>query len=135
MKLILERNYFNDATIGVLRIEGKDNPIWFTIERPDLNNQNNISCIPEGTYKVAPYSSDKFPDVWEVKDVLNRTKILIHQANWAHDLEGCIGVGDSLCYIKYGAEYKKSVSNSKKTIQAIKNTIGYPSEFELVVRS
>ena len=130
MKLILERNYFNDATIGVLRIEGKDNPIWFTIERPDLNNQNNISCIPECTYKVAPYSSDKFPDVWEVKDVPNRTKILIHQANWASDVKGCIGVGESLGYIN-----KKAVTNSKKTIQAIKNTIGYPSEFELVVRS
>jgi len=36
------------------------------------------------------------PDTWEVADVPGRTHILIHTANYAHDVEGCIGFGRGL---------------------------------------
>jgi hypothetical protein len=40
-----------------------------------------------------PYSSKKFPEVWEVMDVMNREKILIHKGNIAAHTLGCILVG------------------------------------------
>lgn len=135
MKLILKRTYYDDATLGMLSIEGQDNPVWFTIECPWLDNASKISCIPEGTYKVIPYNSSDHPDVWQILNVLNRHTVLIHIGNWVHDVKGCIAVGESLCYIKYGSDYKKAVSNSGKTIQKIKNAIGYPAEFELKITS
>lgn len=64
-----------------------------TIELPNKGNQQNISCIPTGTYSVIPYSSEKFPNVYQVQNVPNRDKILIHIANTVGDLLGCIGVG------------------------------------------
>ena len=36
------------------------------------------------------------PDTWEVADVPGRTHILIHTANYSHDVEGCIGLGRGL---------------------------------------
>lgn len=64
-----------------------------TIERPWLSNRPNISCIPEGSYQLKPYSSERFPHVWELQDVPGRSLILIHAGNYAHDIQGCIAVG------------------------------------------
>ena len=64
-----------------------------TIERPWLGNRQNISCIPEGIYPLKPYSSAKFPHVWQICDVPGRDYILIHAGNYAHDVSGCVAVG------------------------------------------
>ena len=133
--LVLNRTYFKDATIGHLFIAGEDNPVWHTIERPDLDNKRNVSCIPEGKYLVKPYSSNKYPDVWEVQDVPNRSKILFHGANWAHQLEGCIAVGLSSGYMKYGTDILKAVTSSGNAIHEMKKVLQYPNEFTLIVRS
>lgn len=64
-----------------------------TIERPWLDNEPFVSCIPGGTYLVKKYSSESFPDVWEITKVPGRSKILIHIANYWHDVRGCVGPG------------------------------------------
>lgn len=47
--------------------------VCYTLELPWKNNENNISCIPEGKYKCIPYLSPKFKkDVWLVLDVPGR---------------------------------------------------------------
>lgn len=66
-----------------------------TLECPDEQNAPFISCIPEGTYTLAPYSSKKYTDVFQLLDVPNRTYILIHAGNTVDDTQGCILVGNS----------------------------------------
>lgn len=135
-KLILQRAYFEDATLGFFSIEGKKDPIWYTIERPWLDNQKFVSCIPEGIYQVKPFDGNKYKDVWEIMDVPNRSAILIHQANWARQLEGCIAPGVAGGYIRdpKTEEMAKAVRESRHAMQQMKNVLGYPSEFQLEIK-
>ena len=133
--IILKRTYFTDATIGLLYIEGQDDPVFPTIEKPWLDNQQKISCIPEGEYSLKPYSSTKYPDVYEVCDVTNRTAILIHAANWADQLEGCISPGLSLGYMLREGKLQKAVMSSQQAIAQLKGLLHYPNVHRLRVIS
>ena len=68
-----------------------------TLENPWLDNQRNISCIPEGEYKVrlrlARESASRDYLHLLVQDVPNRDWILFHRGNTAKDTRGCILVG------------------------------------------
>jgi hypothetical protein len=96
LQLRLERfAYAPDGTFGRLLIPG-DHPDLFTCERPWLNNAPNVSCIPEGYYPLADRRFfRKGYDAIAVQRVPGRDHILIHKANWPHELEGCIAVGVS----------------------------------------
>ena len=110
---LLERfAYLDSGTLGNLTI---DDWSCYTIERPWKNNAPNVSCIPEGTYACQPFSGNRFQDVIQVMDVPDRTFILIHVANFPHDIEGCIGVGDR--FVSDALE--PAVYNSKKTLQKL----------------
>ena len=110
---LLERfAYLDSGTLGKLTI---DDWSCYTIERPWKNNAPNVSCIPEGTYACQPFSGNRFQDVIQVMDVPDRTFILIHVANFPHDIEGCIGVGDR--FVSDALE--PAVYNSKKTLQKL----------------
>jgi len=69
-----------------------------TLELPWRNNENQISCIPPGTYNVEIRRSNKFGKTYWVKEVPNRSYILIHSGNYAGDktkgfkthVQGCI---------------------------------------------
>jgi len=114
--------YGPDATLGRLILPGT---VLYTIERPWLDNTPFKSCIPEGVYNVGKYSSPKYPDVWELKDVPERTHILIHAANWAKDVQGCIGVGMDLAPGEWWVTYSKNALTILRTL--------LPDEFEINV--
>jgi len=129
MRLILNRLYEGkDCTIGVL--ESNDGLMCYTIERPWLDNKRNISSIPTGEYTCMPYSSQRYKNVWELQDVPGRSKILIHVANTASDVQGCIGVGDSIGSL--GG--KRAVLNSRVTLDKLRATIGTKITFPLVIK-
>lgn len=69
----------------------------FTVERPWLDNQPNISCIPLGEYLCLPrrYFRGGY-ESWEVQGVDGRSFILIHKGNTFTDSAGCIIVGSRL---------------------------------------
>ena len=69
--------------------------IGYILERAWRGNKPFESCIPEGTYECVPYSSARFPNVIEVKDVPDRDHILIHPANYPNELSGCLAPGKS----------------------------------------
>lgn len=81
------------CTMGVLVNEGTGLPICLTLELPNKGNQKDISCIPKGVYSCGFYSSPKYLGVYQVKNVPNRSAILIHIGNTVEDIEGCILVG------------------------------------------
>lgn len=129
--LLLRRTYFEDATIGLMWVEGKQNPVWPTLELPDKNNQVNVSCIPEGEYLFKPLHSKcriYYPDIWQAKEVKGRTGIQIHVANRTEQLLGCIAPGLSFGYMKYQkihSDLGKAVFSSASALSEIKRTIGY----------
>lgn len=95
MKLELQRDIFSSISVeGRLFLDGKDLYGWVTLERPDLNNQQGISCIPAGLYDIELKYSPHFKRIMpHLINVPNREGILIHWANWPKQLEGCIAVG------------------------------------------
>lgn len=69
-----------------------------------MNNEPNVSCIPEGVYEVVWALSPKKGWVYHVIKVPGRLDIEIHPANFMGDrimgmrcdLEGCISLGTSV---------------------------------------
>ena len=96
INLLLIRNTFSkESTIGELFLNGER--ICDTLENPWVDNQRNVSCIPEGVYPVRlrlPRESATRDYIHLlVKDVKDRDYILIHIGNTAKDTSGCILVG------------------------------------------
>ena len=96
INLLLIRDTFSkESTIGELFINGEI--ICDTLENPYLDNQRNISCIPEGEYPVrlrlARESASRDYLHLLVQDVPNRDWILFHRGNYPKDTSGCILVG------------------------------------------
>ena len=99
--------YHPKGALGVIDYSGER---FYTIERPWLGNTVRISCIPEGVYNMGWRESPKFGETWQVQDVQNRTYILIHTANYAKEVQGCIGLGMGLMGDRV------AVSNSRKAV-------------------
>lgn len=114
--------YAPHATMGRLWVG--DEQFW-TIERPWLGNKPFESCIPEGVYAVRKYSSERFPDVWELQDVPERDYILIHAGNYATDVQGCIAVGTGF------ARGSWMVTNSRDAIGRLHDLL--PTEFDISI--
>jgi len=96
INLLLIRDTFSKkSTIGELFLE--DERMCDTLENPWIDNQRNISCIPEGVYPVRlryPRESGTRDYLHLlVQDVPNRDWILFHRGNTAEDTSGCILVG------------------------------------------
>ena len=79
----------NVCTMGKLYAENKV-LICHTFELPWKSNNINISCIPQGLYKIKMTNSPKYGPCYKVHNVEGRTDILIHKGNTVDDTEGCI---------------------------------------------
>jgi len=93
--LLIRDTLTEESTIGELFINGER--ICDTLENPYLDNQRNISCIPEGVYPVRirlpRESATRDYMHLLVKDVKDRDYILFHIGNKSSDTRGCILVG------------------------------------------
>lgn len=80
---------------------------FYTVEKQWRDNKSRISCIPEGTYTLERHNSRKFGrtfalvnhelGVYHYPDPnATRAAILIHAANKASELQGCIAPGMGL---------------------------------------
>lgn len=88
--------------------------VLHTIERPWIpaadhpGGTNGVSCVPAGRYALELHDSAAHPETWALvnhelgvyhldtdipKGQGGRTVVLIHPANWASQLEGCIAPG------------------------------------------
>ena len=94
--LLIRDTFTKESTIGRLFINGES--FCDTLENPWLDNQRNISCIPEGDYNVRlrlPRESATRDYLHLlVQDVPNRSYILFHIGNTAKDTSGCILLGN-----------------------------------------
>jgi hypothetical protein len=91
----------NDGMFGA--VTWNNLPFAVTVERPWLDNQTGISCIPAGHYickrcRTSPdygfRDSPKFGDTFQVMNVPGRSLILFHKGNLDEDSHGCIILGE-----------------------------------------
>ena len=88
-------------TIGILLSKTRKAKFWMTIERPlFFNGKSNVKrecCIPKDNYFAELFRSNKFQkSYYEIKNVKDRDKILIHVGNIVEDLLGCIALGSKI---------------------------------------
>lgn len=148
MKLTLrrERNQPEaSCTLGLLFVGGLS---LCTIERPWIPSPNtrggldSKSCVPCGTYKLVRHDSDAHPMTWALvnKDLdVNhwedphhpelRALVLIHVANWARELRGCIAVGTRSGKGINGYQ----VFDSKKAMHLLQAAIPWTDEHTLEI--
>ena len=105
--------YENDGTFGILTIEGTDFSC-VTAERPWIENKKGISCIPEGIYSSSFEDSPRFKrPLYRLHSVPNREGVLIHNANFPSQLDGCIAIGKTRTTFPNG---KTGITASKQTL-------------------
>lgn len=101
--LSLERYLHSDTqTIGTLKLIDKNGYIlkeWHSLELAWKDNKYRVSCIPIGSYKAHAHKSPRFGQSFWIKDVPNRSEILIHKGNYYTDILGCILIGKKLKFI------------------------------------
>lgn len=142
--IVMYRKPLPDCSVGVMIF---DKEIFHTIERPWVPSHNcrggkpYESCIPFGTYRVSPYNSVKYGKVWclvnpglgvykfetDRKNKTDRFACLIHAANWARQVQGCIAPG-------MGANYdgkERMVTHSNKALERLRALIEDISTLEI----
>ncbi len=136
--IIINRDVLQDnQTLGVCYIKSeKNNPkyVGFSLERGWKNNQNNISCIPEGTYKVVLEYSARFKkDLWEIKGVPNRAECKFHSANYWYQLNGCIALGRKR--IDINSDGYADVTSSRDVMNEFHELLKGEKEAVLIVKN
>lgn len=116
-KLRLARDKQDEwATLGRLFVDGEY--LCRTLERPWVNNQRSVSCIPTGVYRGAIQASPRFRrDLPELLDVPGRSQILFHAGNTPDDTEGCILVGMER------AEYEPRIMQSRIALSKLMDAL------------
>ena len=127
-QVFLTRTKYEDKqTLGVMHYLGTE--ICVTLELAWLDNNQRVSCIPLGKYKVVRRQSPKYGMHFHLTNVPNRSLILIHQANYHYQLLGCIAVGQK--HIDINKDGYLDVTNSKRTMTKLLKLL--PKEFELII--
>lgn len=150
MKLILRREPqqpSHDCTLGLLFA---DDLSLVSIERPwvpsptSKGGTKGISCVPPGTYRLVRHNTEAHPMTWalvnEELDVLHlpsvgdppgaRTAVLIHPANWAHELRGCIAPGTRSQLDEAG---RYMVCDSRKAMRLLQQRVSWTDEHTLTI--
>ena len=95
----------------------------FTVEQPWNNNKPFHSCIPSGNYQLKPFYSEKYGHTFciigntvseQQQEGYERFACLIHAANKASELAGCVALGKGRYFD--GVEKVWAVGPSKDTV-------------------
>lgn len=104
------------------------------MEKEDLFNQQDISCIPNGVYKARKYTSKAKGTTGGktlvIENVPNRTGILFHIGNYPEDSLGCILLGDS-----FSVEGRKMILNSGSAVARFREAIAAATHFTVEIVS
>lgn len=122
MKLEVIINRFKvtkDYSLGHCYIKYDDgNAVYVgcSLERGWRNNQNRISCVPEGTYELKYERSNRFrKNLWELYGVPGRSECKFHAANYWTQLNGCIALGNK--HIDINRDGDPDVTSSRDTMK------------------
>lgn len=151
MKLKLHRDWrADDCTQGVLSLSTPtEDLLCQTIERPWVRTLDarggrvGVSCVPTGVYRLERHNSEAHPNTWALVnsdlDVIHyedpqrplaRCLVLIHVANFARELRGCIGVGFGRAVDEEGV---RMVTNSRRALIELKRLLPWTDEHTLEI--
>jgi len=125
--LRLEENYIY-GTFGVLIIDSK--VFCVTLEPPDVLNQTSISSIPAQQYTCKRYSSDSYPNTFQIMNVPERSYVLFHAGNFVENTEGCVLLARKFGVLSGG----RAVLNSGETFNQFMEKMSGVDEFRLTIR-
>ena len=123
MKLAISRKYQPNFTLGQMIVLNGDEILYKCkcIELPNLNNQRNVSCIPEGEYNAVNELHPTKGKVFRLLYVRGRSGILVHKGNsvagYVKDSEGCILPG--LYHEDINGDGNMDVAESGKAMDAL----------------
>jgi len=136
MKIELFRyEYEENQTLGECFITENYKDLFSSksLERADNDNQRMISCIPAGEYLcVLEYSNRFDTELWEIKGVPNRSECKFHSANFWHEINGCIALGDS--YADINNDGFRDVLNSGNTMKEFHKILEGLKEIQLIIK-
>jgi hypothetical protein len=114
----ITRTYTEDCTPGVLSVDtGSD--FCDTMELPWLDNQQDISCIPEGVYTYTKFFSPRMKTtVLLLHGTDPRKNVEVHWGNTVLNIDGCILVGTKGTLEVAGKLYQ-AVLNSDSTLERL----------------
>lgn len=137
LSLWLSRYYTPTAVLGELLVTDGADELFecVTIERSWQDNLVSESCIPEGNYElrrrrsgvVERTTGGEYLEGWEVTGVPGRTYIMIHPANYADQLEGCIAPGAEI------PERRMMVTRSGDTFRGLMKHLAGEDACRLVI--
>jgi hypothetical protein len=151
MNLTLTRDLRDSSCVlGILEVNGHK---LNTIERPWVPNPDGgrsgkrfESCVSAGSYRLETHRSEKFGNVWALVNPLldvyhwpddvprgresqARVAILIHAANWAHEVLGCIAPGRN----RVRSNNRWMVTSSRDAMNLLKTVIGNKLDMTLTI--
>lgn len=150
MKLSLVRDY-NGADCTQGRISLLDLTLD-TMERPWIASASGpcgtkgVSCVPVGEYKLVRHNSEAHPRTWALvnpslwiyhweEDVpaeqkgIARTLVLIHAANYASELRGCIAPGQGRAV----SNGRRMVTHSRLAMDSLQQRLSWDDDHALSV--
>lgn len=152
MNILLIRDIDQSATyctLGILQVNGRK---FHTIERPWLPNPSGPggmrqeSCIPVGTYRLEPRETEARGKHWilsnralgvyaQPQDMPNgqpwgRSLVLIHAANWAHELLGCIAPGKA----RTVSNGEWMVTSSRDAMNELRTLLGNQIDLSITIQ-
>ena len=134
--IISRRDQDKNQTTGTCELFNESGKSLFkskSLERGWRNNEQNVSCIPKGKYYLVLEYSNRFKqDLWEIKGVNNRSECKFHAANYWHQLNGCIALGEKLTDINNDGY--KDVTSSRNTMAKFHEAMGQDTKAVLVVK-
>jgi hypothetical protein len=137
MKIQIIRDFQDkNQTLGTCTVYDDSNKPIFTavsLERGWRDNASNVSCVPLGQYPcVLEYSPRFKKDLWELKNVPNRSECKFHSANYWFQLNGCIALGSSLADIN--KDGYNDVANSGNTMKKFHEALKGLTKVDLVIK-
>lgn len=147
MFAVISRAYGEKQTQGCLTVFDEDTMVFQckTLELPYLENHKNISCIPPGEYECDRIHHYRYGVCYLVKDVPNRSGIIIHIGNFASerrrlvralssgrqvDTLGCIMPG--LRFYDLNSDGNLDVADSTRAMNGLRAIL--PVRFKLIIR-
>lgn len=107
-----------DGTFGQLEMGGVI--LCMTCELPWRDNARMTSCIPSGVYPFVKRTSPKYGHHWHIKQVPDRSFILIHVGNYPKDVKKCVAVGKNYMI---GGKQTIGVTESKATMDYLREVL------------
>ena len=147
MNLILIRDTSTPTcTLGLLHVGGH---VFHTLERPWVPDpaskcgRKGVSCVAPGVYRLVKHNTEAHPKVWALvnpalgvyhqpTDVpagcehITRTAVLIHPANYPHEIRGCIAPGMS--------RGPNAVWNSRQAMKKLRELVPWTNDHTLEIR-